>query len=233
MGIILMEKKVFVILPAYNEAKVIGSIITEIQSRFPSYSVVVVDDCSRDQTCEQARRAGALVIRHCINLGQGAAVKTGIQFALAKGADLIINVDADGQHSTAEIPFLLQPLLDGRADIVLGSRFLAPKSNVPPIRRLVLKAGILFTWFFSGIRLTDTHNGFRAQTRQAAQKITINENRMAHASEILHEIIRHGLRFCEVPVTVRYTDYSKQRGQRSTNAFHIVRRLLWRKLFLE
>ncbi len=224
---------VTIVLPAYNESRVIGAIITEILSLFPSYSVVVVDDCSRDQTSAEAKRAGAVVIRHCINLGQGAAVKTGIQYALSNGAEFIVNIDADGQHSAAEIPLLLAPLFARRADIVLGSRFLASQSNVPPIRRIVLKAGILFTWFFSGIFLSDTHNGFRAQTRIAAQKIIINENRMAHASEILHEIVRHGLRFCEVPVTVRYTDYSKQRGQRSTNALHIVRRLLWRKMFLE
>ncbi|MBI4272399.1 glycosyltransferase family 2 protein [Candidatus Uhrbacteria bacterium] len=228
-----MEKNVFIILPAYNEARIIASIIAEVRSLYPSFHVVVVDDCSRDTTAYEARRAGADVIRHSINLGQGAAVKTGIAYALAKGAEYIVNIDADGQHSVAEIPLLLAPLFENSADIVLGSRFLASKSNVPPIRRVVLKAGILFTWFFSGIRLSDTHNGFRAQTRNAAQKIIINENRMAHASEILHEIVRHDLRFCEVPVTVRYTSYSKQRGQRSTNALHIVRRLLWRKMFLE
>ncbi len=229
----MIDKKVYIILPAYNEARIIGSLIEEVRTLYPFFHVVVVDDCSRDTTADQARRAGADVIRHSINLGQGAAVKTGITYALREGAEYLVNIDADGQHSAAEIPILLAPLFDGRADIVLGSRFLAPKSNVPPIRRIVLKAGILFTWFFSGIHLSDTHNGFRAQTRNAAQKIIINENRMAHASEILHEIVRHALRFCEVPVTVRYTQYSKQRGQRSTNALHIVRRLLWRKMFLE
>ncbi len=228
-----MEKKIFVILPAYNEARIIGGIIHEIQTLYPAFTAVVVDDCSSDATALEAKRAGAHVLRHCINLGQGAATKTGSEYALQKGADILVHIDADGQHSAAEIPILLQPLLEGRADIVLGSRFLHHKSNVPSIRRLVLKVGILFTWFFSGIKLTDTHNGFRAQTRYAASKIQINENRMAHASEILHEIVRHNLRFSEVPVTVRYTDYSMQRGQRSSNAFHIVWRLFWRKLFLE
>lgn len=226
-------KEIFIVLPAYNEARIIGSIIGEIRTLYPSFRVVVVDDCSRDDTSDEAKRVCEDVIRHSINLGQGAAVKTGITYALKNGAEYIVNIDADGQHSAGEIPLLLAPLFEGRADIVLGSRFLASKSNVPPIRRIVLKAGILFTWFFSGILLSDTHNGFRAQTRKAAQMIRINENRMAHASEILHEIVRHGLRFCEVPVTVRYTQYSKQRGQRSTNALHIVRRLLWRKMFLE
>lgn len=228
-----MEKKIFVILPAYNEARIIGGIIHEIQTLYPAFTIVVVDDCSSDVTALESKRAGAHVLRHCINLGQGAAVKTGSEYALKKGADILINIDADGQHCATEIPILLRPLIDGKTDIVLGSRFLHYNSNVPSIRRLVLKAGILFTWFFSGIRLTDTHNGFRAQTRYAAQKIQINENRMAHASEILHEIVRHQLRFIEVPVTVRYTDYSMQRGQRSSNAFHIVWRLFWRKLFLE
>jgi glycosyltransferase involved in cell wall biosynthesis len=228
-----MEQNIFIILPAYNEARIIGSIVGEVRALYPSFRVVVVDDCSRETTAVEARRAGADVICHSINLGQGAAVKTGITYALRNGAEYLVNIDADGQHSVAEIPLLLAPLFEDRADIVLGSRFLAPQSNVPPIRWIVLKIGILFTWFFSGILLSDTHNGFRAQARAAALKIRINENRMAHASEILHEIVRHALRFCEVPVTVRYTEYSKQRGQRSTNAFHIVRRLLWRKMFLE
>lgn len=227
------DKSIFVVLPAYREAGVIGGIISEIRKRYPNFSVVVVDDCSHDTTAQEASAAGAHVLKHCINLGQGAAVKTGVSFAIQKGADIIVHMDSDGQHVVSEIDLLLTPLLSGNVDIVLGSRFLNNQSNVPPLRRLVLKAGILFTWFFSGLRLTDTHNGFRAATRAATQKIAMNENRMAHASEILHEIVHHNLSYIEVPVTVLYTKYSLLHGQKSSNAFHIVTRLLWRKLFLE
>ncbi|MBI4250802.1 glycosyltransferase family 2 protein [Candidatus Uhrbacteria bacterium] len=226
-------KSIFVVLPAYREAGVIGGIVSEIRKRYPDFSIVVVDDYSYDTTAKEAANAGAHVLKHCINLGQGAAVKTGIAFALQKGADIIVHMDADGQHVVSEIGLLLEPLFARKADVVLGSRFLIDKSNVPSLRRLVLKAGILFTWFFSGLRLSDTHNGFRASTREAAQKISMNENRMAHASEILHEIVRHNLSYVEVPVTVLYTKYSLLHGQKSSNAFHIVTRLLWRKLFLE
>ncbi|MBI2484356.1 glycosyltransferase family 2 protein [Candidatus Uhrbacteria bacterium] len=227
------DKRIFVLLPAYREAGVIGGIVSEIRQRYPHFSIVVIDDCSYDTTAQEAALAGAHVLKHCINLGQGAAVKTGVTFAIQNAADIIVHMDSDGQHVVSEIDLLLNPLLSGKADIILGSRFLANQSNVPTLRRLVLKAGILFTWFFSGLRLTDTHNGFRASTREAAQKIAINENRMAHASEILHEIVRHNLSYVEVPVTVLYTKYSLLHGQKSSNAFHIVTRLLWRKLFLE
>lgn len=227
------DKSIFVVLPAYREAGVIGGIVSEIRERYPDFSVVVVDDCSYDTTDREACAASAHVLKHCINLGQGAAVKTGIAFALQQGADIIVHMDADGQHVVSEIDLLLTPLLSNKVDVVLGSRFLHDQSNVPPLRRCVLKLGILFTWFFSGLRLTDTHNGFRASTREATQKIAMNENRMAHASEILHEIVHHHLTYVEVPVTVRYTKYSLLHGQKSSNAFHIVTRLLWRKLFLE
>lgn len=223
--------RTFVVIAAYNEERVIRSVVSDVVEK-TGLSVVVVDDHSRDRTGEEARAGGATVLSHCVNRGQGAALQTGTTYALRQGADAIIHFDADGQHQAADIPRFLKAIEEGN-DVVLGSRFLGSAPNMPTLKKIVLKLGILFTWLFSGIKLTDTHNGFRALNRAAAERIVIRENRMAHASEILHEITRLGLRHTEIPVTILYTDYSLSRGQSSLNAFEVVRRIVWRKLFLE
>ncbi|MDO8489989.1 MAG: glycosyltransferase family 2 protein [bacterium] len=222
-------ENIWVVIAGYNEAAVIRSVVEDVRRIVPQ--VVLVDDCSRDATREEALKGGAVVVRHPINRGQGAALQTGMTYALRQGADVIIHFDADGQHQSADIPKFLDAIHEG-FDVVTGSRFLDAESNVPFSRKLVLKCGILFTWFFSGLKLTDTHNGFRALSRKAAEQIRIRENRMAHASEILHEIVRLRLTYKEVPTTIRYTDYSKSRGQSSWNAVSIVWRIIWRTLFL-
>ena len=228
IGIIM---NVWIVIAAYNEEKVIRSVIESVVEAYPDFSVVVVDDHSKDRTSEEALRAGRQCL-HCVNQGQGAALQTGTTFALRNGADAIIHFDADGQHQASDIPKFLAALESG-CDVALGSRFLGSAVNIPLLKRCILKIGTLFTWMFSGIKLTDTHNGFRALTRAAAHRITIQENRSAHASEILHDIRQYGLRVTEIPVTILYTDYSLSRGQSSWNALSVVGRIVWRKLFLE
>ncbi len=215
-----MKPAIYFVIPAYNEEPCVGEVVRRVRERFPN--VVVVDDGSADQTGEAARRAGATVLTHIINRGQGAALKTGIDYALICGADLIVTFDSDGQHRLEDVDRLMAPVLAGHCDVALGSRFLQDESNVPFMRRLTLKLGVLFTRFVSGIRVTDTHNGFRALSRKAAEQIQIRQDRMAHASEILDEISRLKLRFQEVPTTIVYTDYSKRKGQRSSAAFRIA-----------
>ncbi len=205
---------VFVIIPALNEAQSIGRVVRDVRQRYDH--VVVVDDGSDDGTADVAREAGAHVVTHFINRGQGASLKTGIQFALDSGADLIVTYDADGQHSSNDIVKLLEPLERGKFDVALGSRFLGNSAlNIPTFRKIMLKAAVFFTRFASGLRVSDTHNGLRAFSREAAHKIRIRQDRMAHASEILDEINRHQLRYVEVPVTITYTEYSKGKGQSS------------------
>jgi glycosyltransferase involved in cell wall biosynthesis len=162
------------------------------------------------------------VLRHAINRGQGAALQSGITLALARGADVVVTFDADGQHLAADIPRLVAPVLSGGADVALGSRFLEPTSDVPPLRRLVLKGAVFFTTLTTGVRLSDAHNGLRAFSRSAAQTIRIRQDRMAHASELISEIRRHRLRFEEVPITVLYTDYSRGKGQSAFGAFRVL-----------
>jgi glycosyltransferase involved in cell wall biosynthesis len=214
----------WVVIAAYNESARIAATLAELAGRAPN--VVVVDDGSRDDTAAAARRCGVWVLRHPINRGQGAALQTGITFALQRGAELIVTFDADGQHDPADLPALLAPVVSGAADVALGSRFLGRTIGMPTSRRFVLKAAVLFTRVVSRVRVTDAHNGFRALSRKAAQGIRIRQDRMAHASEILDEIRRHGLRFVEVPVTIRYTAATLAKGQSSWNAVRIVWQLL-------
>lgn len=197
------------------------------------YRVVVVDDASEDNTAEIARSRPVVLLRHAINLGQGAALQTGTQWAVCHGAGMVVHFDADGQHDAAQIEALLEPIAAGRSDIVFGSRFLrrADIALVPWSKRMLLRAGRVISGLLSGVWLSDTHNGLRALSRQAALSIRLRENGFAHASEILDEVRRAGLRYSEVPVTVRYTPYSRAKGQPAANAFNIVIDLIMRKVF--
>ncbi|MEK7103766.1 MAG: glycosyltransferase family 2 protein, partial [Patescibacteria group bacterium] len=160
---------VWVVIPAYNEQRSVREAVQHVQRYIPN--VVVVDDCSKDRTSDEALEGGAHVLRHPINRGQGAALRTGMDYALAKGADVIVHFDADGQMQPEQIPHMVKPVAVGDVDIALGSRFLVDVSNIPPLRRIILKGGIVFTRIISGLNLTDTHNGFRVMNRYAAQKI--------------------------------------------------------------
>ena len=223
-----MNGSVWVVIPAFREAAVIRGVVAHVRARCPN--VVVVDDCSPDATAAEALAAGAHVLRHPVNLGQGAALQTGIDYALAAGADCVATFDADGQHDVADLPVLLDAQRRTGADVVLGSRFLGHADAMPAHRRVLLHAARLFTWATAGLRLTDAHNGYRLLTRAAAQRIRLRQNRMAHASEIVEQIRAAGLRWTEAPVTVRYTDYSMAKGQRSSAAVRIVVDLLVARL---
>jgi polyprenyl-phospho-N-acetylgalactosaminyl synthase len=212
--------QVWIVVPAYNEARRVAQTLRALARHYPN--IVVVDDGSRDGTSEAAFAEGCWVVRHPINCGQGAALQTGIDFALAQGAEGIVTFDADGQHRVEDIAVLLEPIRSGAADVALASRFLGRTEGLPWTRRLVLQAGVAFTRLFSRIRVTDTHNGLRVFSRKAAEQIRIHENRMAHASEILHQIRLLGLRYCERPATVRYTPETLAKGQSSWNAVAIV-----------
>jgi len=191
---------------------------------------VVVDDCSSDRTSAVAWQADA-IIRHPVNLGQGAALQTGIDYALARGTDVIITFDGDGQHRAADIASLVRALEEAQADFALGSRFLGCCIGLPLSRALLLKAAILFTRLTTGLRLSDTHNGLRAMTRRGAGMIRLRQNRMAHASEILGQIAASGLRYVEVPVSIEYNGYSLAKGQRLSDALIILLDLFARRLY--
>ena len=215
---------VWVVVPAYNEAARLDETLTGLCACCAN--VVVVDDGSTDDTSAVALRHPVWVLRHPVNCGQGATLQTGVDFALRQGAEFLVTFDADGQHDAEELARLVEPVRSGRVEVALGSRFLGQAVGMTWHRRLVLKLGVLFTWLFSRIRVTDTHNGFRALSRRAARLIRITHNRMAHASEILDQIRLHRLSFCEVPVTIRYTAGTLAKGQSSWNSLRIVGQLL-------
>ena len=218
---------VIVVIPGFNEGRVIGTVVAEVVRA--GYAVVVIDDGSSDDTAGQALAAGATVLRHPINCGQGAALQTGIDFALQQQAAAIVTFDADGQHRAAEISRLLEALGSG-ADFALGSRFLGAAVDAPRSRLLLLRAAVWFTRFTTGLRLTDAHNGFRAMSRRGALRIRLTQSRMAHASEILNQIASSGMRYVEVPVTIQYSRYSLAKGQSFGDAILVLVDLLARRL---
>jgi glycosyltransferase involved in cell wall biosynthesis len=243
-------QQIFVIIPVFNEGPMIGLVIEEVfelqeekeesihqpdnAQDFPKnmcIQIVIVDDGSSDDTNSIVSKMldtkiGLHLLRHIVNLGQGAALATGIQYALSNGAQILVTFDADGQHDPADIIRLVAPVAAGEVDVALGSRFLTGAAKIPWPRRVLLKAAVLFTGLTDHIWLSDAHNGLRALSAGAAQKIKITQNRMAHASEIVSEIARLKLRYVEVPVNVRYTEYSRHKGQRASDALNIMIELL-------
>lgn len=213
----------WVVIPAYNEATIVGDIVRELLDLFEN--VVVVDDGSTDLSSEEALKAGAVVLRHAVNLGQGAALQTGIVYVLGQQADLIATFDADGQHQVSDIDELVAALRSAKADVALGSRFLGRTVSLPWAREIILKLAVVFTRLTTGLKVTDAHNGIRVLTANAARKLRIRQNRMGHASEIIHEIARLRLNYIEVPVTIVYSEYSLAKGQKSGNLVNILSEL--------
>lgn len=223
-----MNGLVWVVIPAYQEAAAIGPVVRAVAAL--QYRVLVVDDGSRDDTAAMAAAAGATVVKHPINLGQGAALQTGIEFALQHGALHIVTFDADGQHRPEDIDALLRPLIAGEAEFSLGSRFLGGTVDAPRLRLLLLRAATAFTRLTTGLALTDVHNGLRAFSRRGAMAVNLRQNRMAHASEILDQIAQSGLRYVEIPVKIHYTEYSKMKGQKMSDAINILIDIVARRL---
>jgi glycosyltransferase involved in cell wall biosynthesis len=217
----------WVVIPLFNEGPVIGGVVEGLRSAFQQ--VVCVDDGSVDDSAVQAEAAGASVVRHPVNLGQGAALQTGIEYALTDPAcRFVVTFDADGQHQVADAVAMVDRLRAGEADVVFGSRFLDKRTKLGVVKRLVLRLAVAYTNATSHIRLTDAHNGLRALTRDAASVLDIRQNRMAHASEIVDQLGRARVRHVEHPVHILYTDYSKSKGQSVLNSVNILAELLYR-----
>lgn len=219
---------IFIVIPAYNEAKSIRSVVDQVTPRFPN--VIVVDDGSTDGTLDCLQGSNVFALHHAINRGQGAALQTGIRFALLQGADIVVTFDADGQHDERDIEALVLPILNKECDVTLGSRFLGQAHNIPVSRRVVLTLGIWFTRLVSRMQISDVHNGLRAFSRPAAASLHIHMDRMAHASEILDQIREAHWRYREVPVRVYYSSYSLGKGQSSWNAIKIGFEVLFEKI---
>lgn len=210
----------WVVIPVYNEAGVIADVIAEVQRTFPN--VVAVDDGSSDDSWTAVRGVARHPLRHLVNRGQGAAIQTGTDYALKHGAARIAHFDADGQHRVEDLVRMVQVVASGDCDIALGNRFAGDVTQVPPARRVLLRGAVLFHRVVSGIQLHDVHNGLRVLSRRAAERMEITADRMAHASEIIDLVARSGLPVQEIPVTIRYSEYSRAKGQRWTGGFRIM-----------
>jgi len=221
---------VFLVIPAYNEGRVLASTIRGLLPY--GYSIVVVDDGSSDDTPAILRDLPVHYLRHPVNLGQGAALQTGMDYALAQGAEYLVHFDADGQHPAEGIQGLLEPLRRGECDVAVGSRFLDAENVklIPRSRRILLRGAVVISGILTRLWLSDAHNGFRALPRAAAQKIRLRENGFAHATEFLDAVRRARLRLREVPVAIRYTDYSQAKGQPASNSVNILIDVLLRKV---
>jgi glycosyltransferase involved in cell wall biosynthesis len=211
----------------YNEASVVGTVIEGLREEFPH--VVCVDDGSTDGSQDVARQAGAVVVQHPVNLGQGAALQTGIEYSLQDpDVDCIVTFDADGQHRVADALAMADRIRSGEADVVLGSRFLDDRTKLSPLKRLVLRTAAVQSRLSTGMALTDAHNGLRAFSPTVARGIDLQQNRMAHASELIHQLAEMNPRWVEHPVEIIYTDYSKSKGQSLLNSVNIVADLFFR-----
>jgi glycosyltransferase involved in cell wall biosynthesis len=215
------------VIPLYNEGAVIHDVVAAARTVFPR--IVVVDDGSSDDSIEQARSAGAVVVEHPVNLGQGAAIQTGLEVALRiPDVEYLVTFDADGQHRVEDALAMVERLRAEEADVVFGSRFLDDRTRPGLLKRIVLRLAIAYSNASTGVRLTDTHNGLRALNRQAAGALHIRQNRMAHASEIIEQVGRARLRWVEHPVHILYTDYSRRKGQSVLNAVNILTELIYK-----
>jgi glycosyltransferase involved in cell wall biosynthesis len=217
---------VWIVVPAYNEAGVIGDVVADLRAVF--CHVVVVDDGSRDATADMALRAGAHTVTHPVNLGQGAAIQTGVQYARAQpGAQVFATFDADGQHRVKDVVAMIDRLRSGGTadgpDIVIGTRFAAgPPVGVPVLKRFVLRAAAALSPSSRRLHLTDAHNGLRVFNKTVADGLDITMNGMSHASEFITLIDENHWRVAEEPVEVLYTEYSMSKGQPLLNGVNIV-----------
>lgn len=206
------------IIPVFNEEKMIGNVVRDIRQTFPN--VVCVDDGSSDDSAAEIIRAGAQLVRHPVNLGQGAALQTGIEYARARlGAEYFVTFDADGQHRVNDAIRMLGRIRSEPVDILLGTREMA---NMPRLKRWVLRAVTKLSPKSRRLGLTDAHNGLRVFNRKVAEQMTITLCGMGHASEIIEMIGRHRWRAAEEPVTILYTDYSRAKGQPLINGVNIL-----------
>ena len=208
---------ILAVVPAYNEEKKIGRVVRDLFQH--GFKVIVIDDGSVDCTSKEAAASGAVVLKHKINRGQGAALQTGNDYALAQGAETVVHFDADGQFNPADIAPAVKLLQDQQLDVVLGSRFLDRRSQLPWLKRyVILPVGRLVNFLLTGVWLTDAHNGFRILSRQALDKIKITPDGMAHNTEILAQLKKQNLKFAETPVEVKYFEY----GQGIRGGFKIL-----------
>lgn len=229
-----MEQKLAFVIPAYNEEVSIEQTLRDVKKAFPGNEIFVVNDGSHDRTGELARKAGAHVhvLTHLVNRGLGAALSTGIQAAVNSGADIVVTFDADLQHMGSDVERLAKPITEGKADVVIGSRFLSEEDlkMMPSVKRIGNKFLTGFTNILSDTTITDSQSGLRAFSRQAAEKLMILCDRYEVSSEIIYELGHHNLRIIEIPIKAIYDKRSATKGTTIGSGLHIAWSMLLRTI---
>jgi UDP-N-acetylglucosamine---dolichyl-phosphate N-acetylglucosaminyltransferase len=218
----------WIVLPAYNESKIIREVIKEIQDA-GYQKIILVDDGSTDDTYKVASAIpGIIALRHKINRGKGAATKTGIEAVKMLDASLVVTLDSDGQHNPEDIARLIQPILDGKCEVSLGTRLKNPK-GMPWYKILANHIGNAVTWYIYGLWVSDSQSGFRAYSRHAVELINTKTDRYEYDSEVIREIYLHKLKYCEIPIEVRYTEYSMGKIQKQgfINGLKTLYKIIW------
>lgn len=225
-----MTPKIAVVIPIYNEAEIIGNVLAETK-KYGDFILIVVDDGSKDEGFVQASLQGALTLRHKLNRGKGAAIKTGIMAANLLEADVIVTMDGDGQNNPADIQTLVEPILSGKSDVVLGSRLL-DREEMSMSKVIANAIGNLLTWLFYGILVSDSQSGFRAYSKYAAHIIDTKTDKYEYDSKVISEIKKNRLRFVEVSIHTRYTEYSmgKEHKQGVINGIITLFRMVWKMI---
>jgi glycosyltransferase involved in cell wall biosynthesis len=224
--------KLAILIPAYNEESILGQVIKTLPKELPGISeidCVVVNDGSSDNTEQIAKDNKAIVITHIFNRGLGGALGTGFEYVKSHNYDLMITFDADGQHNPKDIAAVIKPIVDGEADVCVGSRFLKYEGHMPWYRRVGLFGMNLITYMLFWTWTTDSQSGMRAFSRKAIQEIAIKTNKMEVSSEFFYEISKKNLKYAEAPIEAIYTDYSLNKGQKNINALNILVKLIFKR----
>lgn len=222
--------KLLIVIPAYNEEQIIAQTISSLQntSIHPNPHILVIDDGSQDQTFQTAKKTGVKVLKHSLNRGLGGALGTGLEYARRQGYDLMVTFDADGQHDPKDLQKVIKPILNLKADVVIGSRTISQQGKIPPDRQIIIKLSNLLTFLLFRQKTSDSLSGFRGFSKKAIQKIHIRTEKMEVSNEFFAEIKRHKLNLKEVPIKIIYTKYSRSKGQSNLNSINIVVKLFLR-----
>lgn len=222
--------KALIIVPAFNESQTIFKVLTSLPKKLKGISyieTILVNDGSQDDTLIKAKKAKVQIVSHAINRGLGAAIKTGLEIAKKKNADIAITFDGDGQHNPADIAKIIDPITKKKADLVIGTRF-KKLQNVPFDRLVINCFANLATLILFGVISTDSQSGLRAFSKKAIELIDFKGERMDFSSEILLEAKKHNLAVYEIPIKAIYTSYSRAKGQKNLNSLAVFSRFLVR-----
>jgi len=225
--------KLAILIPAYNEEKTLAKVIKTLPKKFVGVSqkeIIILNDGSSDRTEVIGKKLKATIISHFINRGLGGALGTGFEYARKNHFDLLVTFDADGQHNPLDIQPVINPIIKKKADVVIGSRLKKPE-GMPWYRRVGVFGLNIITFIFFWVWTTDSQSGLRAFSKKAIQKIEIKANKMEVSSEFFNEIQAKNLKFVEVPITSIYTRYSLAKGQKNSNVFKILSKMIYRRFF--